>query len=423
MLFFDTSFALFRDEEDHVLVKLAPQKQLDYTINVPDDHMGGIHWYHPHTHHSTAFQAGSGLAGLILVENSNDGLPEWLEAMKKEFWMMVTVVNGGVLTEYSRVGGDGLKLYDNEVAKTFASTYDLGLIFVNQVAVPFVDLEAGEWYRFRMVFASVEQQLGIKLEAEDVAICEMQLLAKDGIYLNEIPRKITYIHMAAGNRADFAMQCHCGDGVQECWTKFRSEDRQHFNHKYDRQGVTPKAHVGDVLRVKVVGSAQQISPQLDTATVNRPCYLQDLTSTRGQSHTLYLHAEKLDWDGKGLKDMPELPESEEDMRNEALGEVPFNSVVEVHLHGSQDHPFHLHVNPFQIQGYDRTLADELKNYYQNGDWQDTILAPEDNPDITIRFITDKFEGEMVAHCHTLSHEDEGMLGWLWITSGVNGGVC
>jgi len=425
--------------QDHVLIKLPPQQNLTYEIDVPGDHMGGIHWYHPHTHHSTAFQAATGLAGLIIVENALDNVPTWLSELE-EFWMMVTVINGPVLTKYSLEGNDGLKLYENSAAKKFAEAYKDGLIYVNQVPVPFVELAAGKWSRFRMVFASVEQQLGLELaeiSGEEAAECEMQLVAKDGIYLPKFPRQITYVHLFAGARADFAIQCWCPVGADECWTKFQSSRRNHFTQYKMRDGflISPAVHEGDVLRVKVLGKTRPGSPLSPPSgsTVNRPCYLRDLRNEdvpTKNKHTLYMHSEMMAWDSKGyrngdLKVMPELPEDEEQMKNEAMGEVPINSVIELTIRGTTEHPFHLHVNPFQMMGYNPTrLSAEIKEYYQDGDWHDTILSPEfQGKDITIRFLTHKFDGEMVAHCHTLSHEDMGMIGWLWVSDANDGGIC
>merc|ERR1719230_1624746 len=74
----------------------------------------------------------------------------------------------------------------------------------------------------------------------------------------------------------------------------------------------------------------------------------------------------------------------------------------------------MHINPFQIQGGLKATDHAISTYYQAGDWHDVIMSP-DAEDFTVRFQTDKFAGEQVIHCHLLEHEDEGMMGWLWIT--------
>jgi hypothetical protein len=62
---------------------------------------------------------------------------------------------------------------------------------------PVVTLAARRWYRFRMVFAAVDSVLEPSLTG-----CEVKLLAKDGIYLNEVPRDITTGYMGARRAPD-----------------------------------------------------------------------------------------------------------------------------------------------------------------------------------------------------------------------------
>ena len=81
------------------------------------------------------------------------------------------------------------------------------------------------------------------------------------------------------------------------------------------------------------------------------------------------------------------------------------------------HPYHQHVNPFQIIDIDFESTQNLYAdrytlaWYKNGDWHDTIMYSRRAtfPAVTIRFQTDKFSGHMVQHCHLLNHEDHGMM--------------
>ena len=67
------------------------------------------------------------------------------------------------------------------------------------------------------------------------------------------------------------------------------------------------------------------------------------------------------------------------------------------------HPFHIHVNPFQV------VDDNGFSY-----WKDTLLVSgtdnygEENA-ITVVSQYENFDGEFVLHCHNLSHEDDGMM--------------
>jgi FtsP/CotA-like multicopper oxidase with cupredoxin domain len=103
------------------------------------------------------------------------------------------------------------------------------------------------------------------------------------------------------------------------------------------------------------------------------------------------------------------------------------------------HPFHIHVNPFQVlEVYDPNATTKLVKY-DNPVWQDVINIPAGlkrqvlpnttppatktvnalmlGPDnkasdpgyvkIRSRFVD--FTGDYVLHCHILAHEDRGMM--------------
>jgi hypothetical protein len=69
--------------------------------------------------------------------------------------------------------------------------------------------------------------------------------------------------------------------------------------------------------------------------------------------------------------------------------------------GPSEHAYHQHVHPFQLM----TEDPEGSDYYQIGDWHDTI-----DEGFTIRYQPTVFTGKMMIHCHNLVHEDEGMMG-------------
>jgi FtsP/CotA-like multicopper oxidase with cupredoxin domain len=106
--------------------------------------------------------------------------------------------------------------------------------------------------------------------------------------------------------------------------------------------------------------------------------------------------------------------------------------------GFVSHPFHIHVNPFQIvqildpSGHDVSLQDAVDNgggqidpQYPGlkGVWKDTlwvknlITNPADFPaklpistyTIKVRTRYQRYIGEYVLHCHILDHEDQGMM--------------
>jgi hypothetical protein len=65
---------------------------------------------------------------------------------------------------------------------------------------------------------------------------------------------------------------------------------------------------------------------------------------------------------------------------------------------SEAHPFHIHVNPFEVR-------------YSDGrrEWRDTIMVTKKNSPIVVRMRFQDFSGKTVLHCHNLDHEDRGMM--------------
>jgi FtsP/CotA-like multicopper oxidase with cupredoxin domain len=71
-------------------------------------------------------------------------------------------------------------------------------------------------------------------------------------------------------------------------------------------------------------------------------------------------------------------------------------------HSSEDHPFHIHVNDFQV------MSVNGKPYDAHG-LQDVVIIPKQGGKVVIRNPFEDFTGEFVFHCHILGHEDAGMM--------------
>jgi FtsP/CotA-like multicopper oxidase with cupredoxin domain len=81
------------------------------------------------------------------------------------------------------------------------------------------------------------------------------------------------------------------------------------------------------------------------------------------------------------------------------------------------HPFHIHVNPFQVvkildpDDNDVSITGEVDDpQYANlkGVWKDTLFV-KPNYQIVIRTRYRRYIGDFVLHCHILDHGDQGMM--------------
>mmetsp|Transcript_58114 Transcript_58114/g.92323 ORF Transcript_58114/g.92323 Transcript_58114/m.92323 type:complete len:220 (-) Transcript_58114:147-806(-) len=86
-----------------------------------------------------------------------------------------------------------------------------------------------------------------------------------------------------------------------------------------------------------------------------------------------------------------------------------NAIYEFKASAKGPHPMHNHVNPFQVMenvGSEGFMA-------MKGDWRDTFGY---SGTYTFRIITLDFVGRNIIHCHTLTHEDTGMMAFYEIVN-------
>lgn len=104
------------DNSDNVLIAIPPRSEQDeftinhiynQTINLPEDHVAGTFWYHPHKHGSTTIQVGSGMAGALLVvddEKGLDAIPAINQAVDNTFVLQqVGYGIDGLIEDYSNL--------------------------------------------------------------------------------------------------------------------------------------------------------------------------------------------------------------------------------------------------------------------------------------------------------------------------------
>jgi FtsP/CotA-like multicopper oxidase with cupredoxin domain len=69
--------------------------------------------------------------------------------------------------------------------------------------------------------------------------------------------------------------------------------------------------------------------------------------------------------------------------------------------GTEGHPFHIHVNSFEVISVNGKLLEP-------GTIKDTVWIPAEST-VVIRMRFKEFTGKSVFHCHILPHEDTGMM--------------
>jgi len=392
----------------------------------------GTHWYHTHKHGSTSLHILNGLAGAFIIESTE---PDGYDQVIRGYYNWKTY-------------GDHEKII---VFQEFDTTQNLerpknpkgggppnqgkGIkqVLVNGLLTPTITMAPNEVQLWRFINATDGNNPG-KLTSDlfQTAGFGFQQTAQDGVqfspdnYKNQpflkssapngmVPGGLT---LAAGNRADLLVQAPT------------------------TATATPIPFVSGtaiLFYVQVIGDP--VKPPQDpfpTTWAEMPKYLNDLPPP-GLNDVMNPNSPvKFQWeDGRttiGLNVDGFPPHFM--INNKQFGET--GEVVDqcMPLNGLQDwvlenytsvaHPFHIHINPFQIIRIDTPTGRNQYSQYvppTSFVWQDVVAIPPamitTNPAGQITSITPgrvrirqtylDFTGTYVLHCHILAHEDRGMM--------------
>jgi FtsP/CotA-like multicopper oxidase with cupredoxin domain len=389
----------------------------------------GTHWYHAHKHGSTSLHILNGLAGAFVIESNREG---------------------GYDHVIRRFYGWGNSYGDHEkiiVLQQFDPTQNLeragpggkGIkqVLVNGKLTPTITIKPGDVQLWRIVNATVGNRAGIV--GDDLFAAKkgfaFKQTAQDGVqfsrenyqsqpFLNtnapggQVPGGLT---LAAGNRADILVKAPTTPGV----------------YTFKSGGTT-------LFFVKVAGLPVKLPNGVFPTTAQwaeLPRFLQDLRRPGPNDVKNPGSPVKFQWEPGRVQAAP-TPSPNPDSTNNQPPHFMINNkqfgqngeVVDqcMPLNGLQDwalenwtsvaHPFHIHINPFQVVRIETPTAQNKYSIYRpskNFVWQDVIAIPpavinSSGDQITpgrviIRQTYVDFVGTFVLHCHILAHEDRGMM--------------
>jgi FtsP/CotA-like multicopper oxidase with cupredoxin domain len=434
---------------DDVLLQIAPGDSFQYAFRIPLNQSPGTHFYHPHKHGSVALQVTNGMAGAFFIMNPRSGLDS------------LSIANGWreCMLALQQVS-DTINLMETQPPPSPPT-------LVNGQYVPTVTMRPGEVQRWRLVDENITStakfQVGfIDVEGQDEP--DVYDVARDGVQyasanystLTSGGYKLqpdTTLLMAPGNRLDVLIQAPMEGGVH----LFRATPVHPRGANAASQG-SRKGPPPDVLfLLKVEGNpvAQSLPDTLPTL----PWFLANLT---GPVDTLALAADTTlpvivfnDINVPGASRSPANPnrfflgnaqnpfmrfdtdsiyvptDTTGRQRPMVLGAT---QIWRVENRGTAtDHPFHIHINPFQVlhvvapkgTGDDNwALYQQLNTAAESGNpiWLDVVplpIASGGNPGVV--YIAQKYDdfdgcqgcgeptGWFVMHCHILGHEERGMM--------------
>jgi len=365
---------------DNVFLEIEPGASQSYDICLPEFHAPGTHWYHAHRHGSTAVQMVNGLHGALIVE---DPPAQQIAVDEEKLWIVQEIIGEGAEGVYS--------CQPPRVPFT-----------VNGLHQPTISMRPGEIQRWRFLLAGGTQRAFMKLKLVHAAsgkLVPMELIAIDGItFYGKSPQHTRGWEMAPGNRSDFLVQLAAGTYQVIKGALQEGEDQL-------------------LATVLVAGKPfpPRPLPSLPPRT-SRPAYLRPITdqeigdrperefefSVEGSA------GDCREQQGRAVVASRFLINGKQYGEPGTLTRVRLGSAEQWRLTNTSyaEHPFHIHVNPFQVVDPDLPPEEWL--------WWDTIAIPAALSlatigQLTIRQRFTTFAGKFVIHCHVLTHEDLGMM--------------
>jgi len=370
-----------RDIGDNVLRKMPPGADYQVRVAIPKDHPPGTFWYHPHLHGSTAMQVSSGMGGALIIEGGLDEVPEIAAAAEQIFmFQQVPYDDNGEIEDF-----DGLMGGENWLVnlKRHAT--------INGQLVPVITMRPGEVRRWRFIHGGAKIPLKIQLEGH-----KLNEIATDGIALGKCDAWDT-VQLAPGYRSDVLVKAkplEAGQESAEYWLR----DETGIEFGLFKPGEDSREYLAKII---VTGEPMDM----------------DLPCGEGQLEGLVPFAPISDEEIEGKQEMVfNLVEEEEGVFKFTIDGKSFGEGVVRKLKlGSADewtvstspeslapvHPFHIHVNPFQVTRLDPDGNPEII-------WKDTLAIVQGAPQ-TLRMRYPDYFGQFVLHCHFLDHEDLGMM--------------
>lgn len=413
-------------------IDIAPGECYCYRFQLPEDHPDGLYWYHPHLHGSSAVQLWGGMMGLIKVEgNLMKELASYNVLDSRDF-----VIWDPAFQDVTKLKPDAD--HDIEVDEFLNGQTTLSKIhpfLVNGEITPVFDnVGVGEILHLRIMCGTIENENTFivykapddeSFRDEEYATWDWResglpfwVIATDGVTYRK-PRKKQAIVVAGGQREEILLR------FDEPGNYVISQQGIQGMQFFDMYG-----HPHDQLlaKIKVVDKGE--GTNLPTIPNNN---ITDMEFTPGYapSETIQSHqitkTESIVFSMGANRDTAPFPQyyvNGKPFKSDRLDfhAYPGQAVEYILINANHNvHPFHIHVNRFQIQEMGSELS--IEDYpalaevmsFDPEVWRDTVVVPP-NGRARIWVQYKNYTGKTVLHCHFLAHEDTGMMATVFIGS-------
>ncbi|MTH97018.1 multicopper oxidase family protein [Roseibium sp. RKSG952] len=405
---------------DYITIK--PGEDYTYTFTLADDHPTGTFWYHPHRHNSVAVQAWSGMAGLILVRGTYD------EEIK----------NFGITTEIPFAVHDPHYYPDTIPKDGNPGIATIARFLVNQNEEdnytfmvtgryrPEYTVKRNEVVLLRHLTATIENLCAFRIVKQSDAASgppptddvnhPFWIVASDGIaYEKPVERRLMVT--GGGERHDLLVQLP-EPGIYEIWSD-HCETIQFFSTGPKNQMLATIRVTDETATGQAAISEMTFTPGIAPDKAITP---DEIVRTRHLVFDMTSDRCWIPFPQFRINDRPYRPD-------ESWFDVKAGTAEEwiISNPSAATHPFHLHVNPYQVkesfgalQVNDKVVPEaqramvaarikEMHHIDHPNMWRDTlIIPPKGGLRLWMRF-DENLVGKTVFHCHFLAHEETGMI--------------
>ena len=383
----------------------------------------GTHWYHAHKHGSVALQLLNGMAGAFIIEGEfDDQLKVLIPDLDKTEKVLVI-----------QQLGDTILIQPGTPMNTCAGGDPCPL--VNGQLQPTIKMRPGEIQRWRFINATMQQvsYLNYRFLGEDAYKAskggpfpadpgyapEIRQIAYDGIQL--APERYNdpnfglsqEFAIAPANRIDLLVKAPATAGTSRL--VFRSL------HGKPPAGCPQLTNADFLLHLNVSGPP--VNPMNFPTAANYPAMPAWLQWNENAPINKILKTRNLRFNNTLDASLrPAINELAYDGMPDTTQYIRLNTAEEWVLENYWDssiHPFHIHVNPFQVLEIFDPNASTQATLQAPYNWFDTVAIPASKTDLATGKITPgrvkirsrfvDFPGTFVLHCHILDHEDRGMM--------------
>ncbi len=338
----------------------------------------GTYWYHPHPHQATARQAYLGLAGLLIVDDGNDGA-RGLPTGARDIPLVLA----------DKRVSNGALIYQPTL--TDMMTGWLGNVMtVNGLAGPVSASVEAVVIRLRLLNASNARILNLALASGR----GFWLVATDGGLL-AAPVPVTSVLLAPGERVEVLLDLRAEAGQRVRLVSAAFDMSNGMGGMMN--AAPPHGTPFDLVDFSVSNTAAS-NPGTIPA-VFQPIVRHDLTGTVANRTFDLSEMGGMMFAQHRINGLTYEPSRVDFVvRRGVLERWQFIN------RGMEPHPMHVHGTQFQVLSRD---GNEARRLATDLGWKDTVLVrPFETVEIALRFAV---AANYVMHCHNLEHEDDGMM--------------